>query len=124
MATVGGGMKKFLIGLAALCAATTGVVLAADVGSSADVAAVRAVAHQKNPSDHTFGVHVVGDYALSDWYSGDASGYAAFKRISGEHWKQIDWGGGATDVQDLVQHGVPASIAHKLCTGWGDSSPC
>jgi hypothetical protein len=117
-------MKKFLIGLAALCAATTGMVFAADVGSSADVAAVRAAAHQKNPNDHVSGVHVVGDYALTDWYGGEASGYAAYKRISGEQWKQIDWGGGATDVQDLGQHGVPASIAQKLCAGWGSSSPC
>jgi hypothetical protein len=117
-------MKKFLRALAAMCAVSTAVVLAADVGSSADVAAVRAAAHQKNPSDHTFGVHVVGDYALTDWYGGEASGYAAFKRISGEHWKQIDWGGGATDPQLLAQKGIPVSIARQLCSGWGDSSPC
>ena len=117
-------MNKVLIGLAAACVLTTGVALAADVGSPADVSAVRAAAHQKNPSDHTFGVHVVGDYALTDWYSGDASGYAAFKRISGEHWKQIDWDGGATNPQLLSQHGIPIAIAQKLCSGWGDSSPC
>lgn len=120
-------MKKFLVGFAALAAfaaVTTGLVLAADVGSSADVAGVRAAAHQKSPKSHTYGVHVVGNYALIDWDEGEASGYAAFKRISGEQWRQIDWGGGATDVNDLVQHGVPASIAHQLCSGWGDSSPC
>ncbi len=117
-------MKNFCIGLIAAAAMMTGLVLAADVGSSADVAGVRAAAHQKYPSNHTSGVHVLGNYALIDWYGGEASGYAAFKRVSGEQWKVIDFGGGATDVSDLVQHGVPSSVASRLCTGWGSSSPC
>ena len=117
-------LNRFLIGLALFSAVMASGVLAADVGSRADVAAVRAAAHQKSPTSQTYGVHVVGDYALIDWIEGDAAGYAAFRRTSGERWKRIDWGGGATDVNDLVQHGVPAPVAYQLCTGWGDASPC
>lgn len=117
-------MKKFFAALVASCAMMTATVLAADVGPRADVAAVRAVSLQKNPGNHVAGVHVVGNYALIDWYGGEASGYAAYKRVSGERWQQIDWGGGATDPTLESQHGVPISIARQLCAGWGSSSPC
>lgn len=115
---------KLAIALVISLGFLTAITLAADLGPAADVAAVRAAAHAKYPASHTYGVHVVGNYALTDWDEGDASGYAAFKRVSAEQWKQIDWGGGATDVSDLVQHGVPEPIARQLCSGWGDASPC
>ncbi len=117
-------MKNFVLGLFAVVLLATGLALAADVGPKADVAAVKATALQKNPGSHFLGVHVVGDYALTDWYQGEASGYGAYKRVSGETWKQVDWGGGAITVDLLAKDGIPASTAHQLCSGWGDSSPC
>ena len=65
-------MKNVLWGIVALAALATGLALAADVGPKADVAAVRAASAQKNPQAHLLGVHVVGDYALTDWYQGEA----------------------------------------------------
>ena len=117
-------MKKFVTGLVALSALATGLALAADVGPKADVAAVRAYSNQKNPGQGLLGVHVVGNYALTDWYKGEASGYGVYKRVSGETWKQLDWGGGAITVDLLAKDGMPTSTAHQLCSGWGDSSPC
>jgi hypothetical protein len=117
-------MIKLIAGLAVFAAVLTGVARAANVGPPADVAAVRAAVHQKFPTTHILGLHVVGDYALIDWYEGEASGYGAFKRVAGKHWKELDWGGGADDVNGLVKSGIPASIARKLCSGWGDTSPC
>jgi hypothetical protein len=85
---------------------------------------VRDALTQKFPNEHVAGAHVVGNYALLDWYDQHSSGYGTYKRVSGERWKQIDWGGGATNVSLLVQHGVPAAVARQLCSGWGSASPC
>jgi hypothetical protein len=117
-------MKNPFVLLAFAFALTSAAVLAADAGPPADVAGVRAASHRIDPKRHVSGVHVVGNYALTDWYEGEASGYAAFKRASGERWRQIDFGGGVELQSLLVQKGVPASIARKLCSGWGSSSPC
>lgn len=122
-------MRKILVGLAALLgltAMTAGLALAAwvlpDVGPKADVAAVRAA----HPTCHVAGVHVVGDYALLQWYClPEGTGPAAYKRISGERWKLLLDGGGATSLGGLVNGGVPASIARQLCSGWPKGySPC
>lgn len=99
---------------------------AADVGPKADVVAVRAAEHQKFPKDGVGDVHVVGNYALLQWYgSPEGSGPRAFKRVSGEKWTNIYADGGVTGVSILVQHGIPAATAKKLCSGWpADRTPC
>jgi len=117
-------VRKFTIWLVALTVLATGSALAADVGPKADVAAVRATSNQKAPSRHVDAVHVAGDYALLDWYDQESGGYALYKRTSGEHWKQIDFSGGVTSVSLMAEHGVPTSIGHKLCVGWGSAKPC
>jgi hypothetical protein len=117
-------VRKFIIGFVALAALTTGLAFAADVGPKADVAAVRGASTQQFPSRHVDAVHVVGDYALLDWYDQESGGYALYKRTSGERWKQIDFSGGVTNVSLMAQHGVPTSIGQKLCVGWGDAKPC
>jgi hypothetical protein len=116
-------MKNAFVFLA-FTVALTSAVLAADVGPAADVAGVRAASHRIDPKRQVAGVHVVGNYALTDWYEGEASGYAAFRRNSDEHWRQIDFGGGVELQSLLVQKGVPAAVARKLCSGWGSASPC
>jgi len=113
-----------MISLVALTVLTTGIAFAADVGPNADVAAVRATYNRQFPKGHVDAVHVDSDYALLDWYTQESGGYALYKRTSGERWKQIDFSGGATTVSLVAQHGVPASIAHKLCSGWGSAKPC
>lgn len=117
-------MRIFSIASLAFGAAAVGFSLASDAGSHADVAAVRAAAHRKNPTLQTNAVHVVGNYALIQWFGGEAAGFALFKRSSGERWQQTYFSGGATNVSDLSQHGVPAATARKLCSGWGASTPC
>jgi len=117
-------VRKFVTGLVVLTVLTTGSAFAADVGPKADVAAVRAASNQKFPSRHVDAVHVVGDYALLDWYDQESGGYALYKRTSGERWNQIDFSGGVTNVSLMAQHGVPTSIGHKLCLGWGSAKPC
>jgi hypothetical protein len=117
-------MKNFLVGLVAFIAVTTGVILAADVGPKADVAAVRAAQLQKDPSNKIGGVHVIGNYAFVQWY-GEGSGSATYKRVSGKQWKRIDVEGGVTGMSQLTKAGVPASIARQLCSGWGaGNTPC
>ena len=115
---------KFVLGLLAFGTLSAGVALAKDVGPPKDVAAIRASEHQQSSSSRTLGVHVVGNYALTEWVEGPAGGFAVLKRLSDERWKRIDFSGGATSVSDLVQHGVPKPIARALCSGWGDASPC
>ena|SRR5271165_5085572 len=110
-------MRRFLVGLAALTAVTTGLAFAADVGPKADVAAVRATEHKLYPRYITYAVRVVGDYALLGWDCCKvASGQDVFKRISGERWNRIAHGGGAMALNDLVHLGVPASVASQLCS--------
>jgi hypothetical protein len=116
-------VRKFVFGLLVVTLLTTGLAFAADVGPQADVAAVRGASNQQFPGRHVDAVHVVGDYALLDWYDEHSGGYALYKR-TGERWKQIDFSGGVTTVSLMAQHGVPTSIGQKLCTGWGDAKPC
>ena len=117
-------MRKFLIGLAALTAVMTGLVFAADVGPKADVAALRAAKHQIDPQSFTSAVHVAGNYALLNWYYiGAGSGSYAFKRSSGERWNVVAGAAGSLfSITLLVQHGVPASVARQLCSGWPKGS--
>ena len=120
-------MKKFLLGLAALTAMMTGLVLAADVGTKADTAAVRALDHQLYPNETADAVHVVGDYALLTWRTNpEGVGTHTFKRISGKRWKMILASGETeTSTSHLTKAGVPASVARQLCSGWAKgSSPC
>jgi hypothetical protein len=124
-------MRKLMVGVAAVAAVMMiGSVVAADagtwfVGSKADVAGVQAAQHQFDAGSKVAGIHVAGDYALLQWYS-EASGSNVFKRVSGEHWKEVAGGGRPVNsVSNLVQNGIPASIAKQLCSGWPKgSSPC
>ncbi|GEM_PF-3960673 len=89
------------------------------VGPAADVAAVRAdvLADRDNKVG---GVHVVGDYALTQVYMGtEASGMWVYKRTSGHRWKLIEGGGGMPDLSV-----VPKSIARQLCSGWPKGYGC
>ncbi len=122
-------MRSFPFLSMALTVALTGTAVAdsvPNVGPPADVAAVRAAEHQKRPTFGMGGVHVSGNYALVQWYGNpEGSGPAAFKRISGEHWTQVMFGGGAVTVGILAQSGIPASVAQRLCSGWPKGySPC
>jgi hypothetical protein len=120
-------MRKFLFGLIALTVASTGIVLASDVGPKADVAAVRAALVHDNKGNKVRDVHVVGNYALLTWYMlPEGSGSAAYKRVSSERWTQLYFSGGAGASYELTQHGVPAAIVKQLCgsnASWF-SSPC
>ncbi|HXW77183.1 MAG TPA: hypothetical protein VEJ20_07230 [Candidatus Eremiobacteraceae bacterium] len=114
-------MKWVPVGLVALMAMMMGLALAADIGPRTDVAAIRSALHHSNPTAvvNQSGVHVVGNYALLGWYDPKAralgSSWIVFKRIAGERWKQTSIGGGAFQASDLVQFGVPISIAEQLC---------
>ncbi len=121
-------MRKFFVALAAFTAATTGLGLAGTyfVGTKADIAAVQALEHRIAPThNNILGVHVIGNYALLLFWSGtsfspDLYKHDAFKRISDERWTRIYTGTGVDACSQLVQHGVPASSAHNLCSNWGD----
>jgi hypothetical protein len=90
-----------------------------NVGPAADVAAVRADIVAR-PGDKVGGVHVVGDYALTQVYMGtEASGMWVYKRTTGHHWNRIAGGGGTADLS-----GVPKSIARQLCSGWPKGYGC
>ena len=89
------------------------------VGPAADVAAVKADIVSR-PDTTVGGVHVVGDYALTQVYMGtEASGMWVYKRTTGHHWKRIMGGGGMPDLS-----GLPKSIAHQLCSGWPKGYGC
>jgi hypothetical protein len=122
-------MRKFLLGLAALTAMANGIALAGVyfLGPKADIAAVE-VAERQSVHNHVSGVHVIGNYALVLEWSGTTfdpahNGYSAFKRVSAERWMTLyahHQGPPGYQCPELVRHGVPGSIAHQLCTGWGD----
>ncbi|HLJ83544.1 MAG TPA: hypothetical protein VKT51_05170 [Candidatus Eremiobacteraceae bacterium] len=110
-----------------------GLNAAADAGSTADIAAVTKAVHQRDASMLVDETHVVGDYALLQWHwNPEGHGYLAFKRVSGESWKQIAHGGseGALGVKGngakstLMKSGVPTSIVTRLCSDWKGTSPC
>jgi len=127
-------MRKILIGLAASSAmvaamfGSAGAAVVPNVGPKADVAAVTATAvrdwHNHNEF-HMNGVHVVGDYALFQWYGGESAGDGVYKRVSGEVWKKIVVGGGEIGEVNLTQYISSKSIAHQLCSKWpAHYSPC
>jgi hypothetical protein len=124
-------MRKLLLGLAVLITAIvlTSVIVAAGVGNwfvgpTADVAGVKA-AVQQAPGRHASGAHVIGDFALVQWYDAHVSAPAVYKRISGERWKEILPGGGVMLISDMVKAGVPTLVAKQLCSGWPkENSPC
>jgi hypothetical protein len=123
-------MRKFLISIAALVAITAGAVFA-DTGPSADVAALRALQHQLNPSGIIDRVQVFGNYAMLTWHTNpEGIGSPAFARVSGHKWKRI-LVGGETEMSSgaLIKAGVPASTARQMCGAWGTpqypkNSPC
>ena len=127
-------MKSLVITFISLAVLTlTGFVAAANVGPAAHIAALSVAARQNDPGKHIDEVHVVADYALLKWHwVPEGHGYLAFKRVSGEHWKQIASGGsegavgnkgnGATAT--LARSGVPASIIKELCSNWRSPTPC
>ena len=87
------------------------------VGPAADVAAVKATM-ERRPGVKVEGAHVAGDFALIEWAKGDAEAPEVLKRISGDRWKLILDGGGVMPVSAMVHAGVPAPIAHELCSNW------
>jgi len=89
-----------------------------DLGSPADVAAVRSAERRAAPSVHIDNIRVVGRYSMVRWFEGEAAGVALLKRMSGGRWKQLDSTGGMYDVGTLIhQFGVPAAVARKLLEG-------
>jgi hypothetical protein len=89
------------------------------VGPAADVAAVKADILRR-PGDTVGGVHVAGDYALTQTYMGtEASGMWVYKRISGHKWKLIMGGGGMPTFS-----GIPKSVVSQLCAGWPKGYGC
>jgi hypothetical protein len=127
-------MKTILVGFASLVAViSAGVVAVADVGPASAIAAVKAAVHQKDAGMFIDEIHVTGDYALLKWHwNPEGHGYLAYKRVTGESWKQIAHGGseGALGVKGngaastLAKSGVPASIVSELCLKWKLDSPC
>ena len=124
-------MKKVLIGSIVLAAVMlNALIVAADsgklfIGSKADIAALKAAA-QRGPGENVSGAHVVGNYAVLQWNDQYASNPEAYKRVSGEHWKEIANGsGGPLSQNDIRKAGVPQSIARQLCSGWPKGyNPC
>jgi hypothetical protein len=54
-----------------------------------------------------------GDYAYVSWYGFHSGGEGAFQR-RGARWCKLVSGGGAMNVGDLVQYGVPRPTAERL----------
>ena len=80
-----------------------------DVGPTGDVIAVR---RQIDGPLVPF-VRVVGNYAIGTWY-GAGGGENVFGKLPGNTWVFFVGGGGALRVTDLVQRGVPDSVACEL----------
>ena len=119
-------MKKFSFGVVVLVLATAGLAGASSVGPKADIAAVSATVAKLHSGDTATEVHVVGNYALVNWLARpEGSGFASYKRVSGEKWKELQFSGGAAGGPSGLT-GIPAAIAKQLCGGKGSwsSSPC
>jgi hypothetical protein len=102
-----------------------------NVGPKADVAAVIAAQSKHRTGDKFMrdmridGVHVVGNYALFQWFGDESAGFGVYKRTSGEVWKQLESTGGAESENELARLVQSKSLAHELCSGWPKSySPC
>jgi hypothetical protein len=119
-------MKRFFIALAVFFVTTTSIAVAADTGSKADIAAVRALQLKLFPHDKIDQVHVIGDYAMFHVYNLETTAHPVYERISGEKWKRIMPGAETTmSLSGMVYNGVPSSVARSLCAIWGPhNTPC
>lgn len=68
--------------------------------------------HHERGEFHTM-VVTDGDYAYVSWYGFHSGGEGAFQHRGGR-WCKLVSGGGAMNVQDLVQFGVPRATAERL----------
>jgi hypothetical protein len=123
-------MKRFLLAFAASAAVLSGLALAADSGSKADIAAVRSAQLKLAPNEQIAQVHVVGNYAMLHTFTKYETFNPVYKRISGESWKRIMLGAETSvSVSSMVQAGVPSSVARSLCSDWATpqlphNTPC
>jgi len=104
-----------LLGLLSVPLASAAATRGPNVGSNADVAALRAAVTLKSQRLQT--VHVVGNYALVEWSDPNEDGVSVYKRSSGERWTFVT-DSNLFSVPLLVQAGVPATVARGLCSGW------
>jgi hypothetical protein len=77
----------------------------------ATVAQYYAIHHERGEFHTT--VVTDGDYAYVSWYGVHSGGEGAFQR-RGARWCKLVSGGGAMNVADLVQYGVPRPTAERL----------
>jgi hypothetical protein len=56
---------------------------------------------------------IVEDYAIADWLMADGGGQEILHQSNG-HWTVLTGGGGSMDTPELIQAGVPESIASQL----------
>jgi hypothetical protein len=90
-------------------------------GPKADIAALTATV-ARTPGSHISGAHVVGDYALVQWYGAHAGQPEIYKRVSAEQWKMImTGGGGPMFLSNMLKGGIPKPVALELCSGWPKS---
>jgi hypothetical protein len=84
-----------------------------DVGSAADVSAVRALMVSGGRSEIVPFVRVIQNYAYAPWF-GNGGGENFYKKTT-VGWKKLVGGGGAYQSYELhKQYGVPLSIAKAL----------
>jgi hypothetical protein len=77
----------------------------------ASIARYYAIHHERGEF-HTM-VVTDGDYAYVSWYGFHSGGEGAFQR-RGTRWCRLTSGGGAMNVADLVEYGVPRANAERL----------
>ncbi|HXW77487.1 MAG TPA: hypothetical protein VEJ20_08765 [Candidatus Eremiobacteraceae bacterium] len=117
-------IRAFCAGMVlALCVAAAAVAGGQFfVGSAADIAGIKA---SLPAGDGASGIHVDGNFALLQMYDQHVSWPSVYRRVSGEHWKLLVPGGGVMGISQMTHGGVPAAIAHKICSGWPtDYTPC
>lgn len=119
-------MKQFFIALAVFFVMTTSLVVAADSGPKADIAAIRTLQLKLVPNDKIDQAHVIGNYAMLLTYNQYTANHPVYERISGEKWKRIMAGGETTiSIRSMVQNGVPSSVARNFCALWPSGhTPC
>lgn len=110
-------IRQWMIALCLVALASASAV-AESVGPAADRAAVRTAHRAARAGEHTMQVRVVGSWAVLEWYQGEASGVALYKRVSGKRWRLIDDTGGMYDPGTLKHFGVPASAAQVFSRPW------
>jgi len=67
-------------------------------------------------------LRVIGDWALVEWTAGEAGGQAILRKV-GTSWRFISGGGGAMNVQNAVEAGVPRQTAEFLVPIYASYSP-